>query len=323
MPYNLYMAVEMCLRENRGEELTAREIAWWIIRRFPAECEEKMRHAPYDTEEALAGQIAAEMSRVITKLQSNYPEFTITADPPRKLMLPSVTNQGDAGPPRARNPFPLPRNLMLPSVTNQEGVERQEPPRSNKRTEKDLYPLLAKYLRSLGIYPKHIEDKKSSNRRGSGGNKWLFPDVVGMEHLTAEWQPETNKMLKDEDKIKIWSLEVKLELKRGNVRESFFQAVSNSSWANYGYLVAEKIEDNTMKELRLLCGSHGIGLIKINSGRPTDSQIIIPAREKPKVDWATCDRIVSENRDFREFIKQINSVCGGMDPELLIWLGDR
>jgi len=297
MPYNLYMAVEMCLRENRGEARTALEIAWWIIQRFPAECEEKMNRAVYNTEEALAGQIAREMPKVITKLKSNYPEFTITADRPRKF--------------------------MLPGVTNQEGVERQEPPRGNKRTEKDLYPLLAKYLRSLGIYPKHIEDRKSSNRRGSGGNKWLFPDVVGMEHLTAEWQSETNKMLKDEDKIKIWSLEVKLELKRGNVRESFFQAVSNSSWANYGYLVAEKIQDYTMKELRLLCGSHGIGLIKINSGKPADSQIIIPAREKPKVDWATCDRIVSENRDFREFIKQINSVCGGTDPELLSWLGDR
>jgi hypothetical protein len=29
---------------------------------------------------------------------------------------------------------------------------------------------------------------------------------------------------------------------RSNVRECFFQAVSNSSWANFGYLVAAEIE---------------------------------------------------------------------------------
>ena len=39
-------------------------------------------------------------------------------------------------------------------------------------------------------------------------------------------------------RTKLWSFEAKLLINRSNVRECFFQAVSNSSWANFGYLVA-------------------------------------------------------------------------------------
>lgn len=37
-------------------------------------------------------------------------------------------------------------------------------------------------------------------------------------------------------RTKLWSFEVKLLINRSNVRECFFQVVSNSSWANFGYL---------------------------------------------------------------------------------------
>ena len=58
---------------------------------------------------------------------------------------------------------------------------------------------------------------------------------------------------------------MKLLLNRSNVRESFFQAVSNSSWANFGYLVAaEVVGADTLKELRMLYAAHGIGLIQLD-----------------------------------------------------------
>ena len=43
--------------------------------------------------------------------------------------------------------------------------------------------------------------------------------------------------------VRLWSFEVKKELNVSNARKSFFQAVSNSSWANEGYLVATSISD--------------------------------------------------------------------------------
>lgn len=43
-------------------------------------------------------------------------------------------------------------------------------------------------------------------------------------------------------RCRLWSFEVKLKLTRGDVREAWFQTVSNSSWANQGYLVAAEVE---------------------------------------------------------------------------------
>jgi len=53
------------------------------------------------------------------------------------------------------------------------------------------------------------------------------------------------------------------------VREAFFQAVSNSTWANNGYLVAREIQGaETMNELRILAGLHGIGFILLDFDAP-------------------------------------------------------
>ena len=70
-------------------------------------------------------------------------------------------------------------------------------------------------------------------------------------------------------RTKLWSFEVKLLINRSNVRECFFQSVSNSSWSNFGYLVAAEIEgQDTLKELRMLFAAHGIGLIKLDADNP-------------------------------------------------------
>jgi hypothetical protein len=52
-----------------------------------------------------------------------------------------------------------------------------------------------------------------------------------MEDLTADWHQEVKGVVKEyaDKKTKLWSSEVKMLLNRSNVREAFFQAVSNSS----------------------------------------------------------------------------------------------
>ncbi|WP_290572884.1 hypothetical protein [Idiomarina sp.] len=82
--------------------------------------------------------------------------------------------------------------------------------------------------------------------------------------------------------VRLWSFEVKKHLTKGNVRKYFFQAVSNSSWAHYGYLVATGLNSDV-----------------------EDSQILIPARERPSVDWKSANRIVAENSDFHHYIEQV------------------
>ena len=144
--------------------------------------------------------------------------------------------------------------------------------------EHDLYPILSEFLFSaLGLYSKRIDEKRSRNVRGPRGNKWLYPDLVGMEDLSKEWSREIKDCIKQyaDKKTKLWSFEVKKSITRSNIREVFFQAVSNSSWANLGYLVASKIEGpDTMKELRMLSSLHGIGFIQLDTENPAESQKI-------------------------------------------------
>lgn len=121
-------------------------------------------------------------------------------------------------------------------------------------------------------------------------------------------------------KTKLWSFEVKKLLNRSNVREAFFQAVSNSSWANFGYLVVADIEGtDTLKELRMLFSLHGIGLIQIDTENPSESQILIPARERGDVDWATCNRLTDENKDFLSFVKLVRQFHQTSDPRKKDW----
>ena len=74
-----------------------------------------------------------------------------------------------------------------------------------------------------------------------------------------------------------------------------------------------------MKEMRMLFSLHGIGLIQIDPENPTESQILIPAKEKPEIDWATCDRLARENRDFLQFIKLIRQFHQTGDPRPRDW----
>ncbi|MFZ1413728.1 MAG: hypothetical protein WAS73_03990 [Defluviicoccus sp.] len=129
-----------------------------------------------------------------------------------------------------------------------------------------------------------------------------------MENLAEDWHPDIKTCLKEyaDKKTKLWSFEVKLLLNRSNVRSAFFQAVSISSWADFGYLVAGAIEGTaTMRELRMLSGLHGIGFIQLDPENPSESQILIPARERPEIDWASCNRLASENADFQDFISLV------------------
>lgn len=59
------------------------------------------------------------------------------------------------------------------------------------------------------------------------------------------------------------------------------------------------------KEVRILGGLQGIGLIKLNIESPADSEIMIPARERPDVDWNAANRLAEENQDFMNCIKLV------------------
>lgn len=178
-------------------------------------------------------------------------------------------------------------------------------------SEHDLYPLLIDYLNSEhNLYCMRIDEKRSKNQRGSGGNTWLHPDIVAMQAVDKEWNELVRTCVKNGDgqRVRLWSFEVKITLNSSNVRKSFFQAVSNSSWANEGYLVATSISDNKVEqELRMLSALHGIGVILLNPENPSESEILLPAKSRPEVDWQSVNRILVENSDFKDYIELVST----------------
>ena len=114
----------------------------------------------------------------------------------------------------------------------------------------------------------------------------MHPDIVGVYYPFYDYSENVLKLFKiSETPYKLFSFELKTELNYRNLREYYFQAVSNSSWSNEGYLVALKIDNSIYDELRRLNNSFGIGIIKLNPKNIFQSEILFSAREHKNLDW--------------------------------------
>ena len=112
----------------------------------------------------------------------------------------------------------------------------------------------------------------------------LHPDIVAMEPVDKAWGKHVKACghASGSTCVRLWSFEVKKTLTVANIRKCFFQAVSNSSWAHEGYLVATAIADDRVEqELRMLSALHGIGVILLDPENPSESEILLPAQKKP------------------------------------------
>lgn len=308
MALNLAKAVLDCLKSRPEEKLTARQIAEWIFNTYPGECQEKKSNSRGDyikTDSDLVQQLVAEISSQRPRLQKRHPELKTTEGRPRKYYYSEKSDIAEVA--------------AAESVVAAPMADSSD----SKLGEHAMYPLLSLYLwEEFGVYSKRIDEKRSSNKRGPNGNRWLYPDVVGMEDLGAEWHQEVRDCVNQysDKRTKLWSFEAKLLINRSNVRECFFQAVSNSSWANFGYLVAAEIEgQDTLKELRMLFAAHGIGLIKLDADNPAESQVLIPARERDEIDWDMSNRLATENRDFLEYVKLVKQFYQTGEARLTDW----
>ena len=288
------------IRENPGTRYRAGELAKWFMDNFQDECAAKKKRSkavinrPQNrtVEAALKGQLIAEITAQRKSMKSRG--IIVSDEKPRTFYY-EKEKQGKTRPPN----------------------------------EEALYiPTLEFVFTERGVLGKRINEKRSSNRKGRGGNQWLHPDLVGMEDLSSGWDDKVKRYAFEvrEKAVKLWSLEVKSEIKRSDLRDCFFQAVGNSSWANIGYLVAcdigsGKTKEGVLDELRILSGQHGIGFIQLNYNEPTDSQIIIPAQERENVDWSAASRLADENEDFRKYIELVFSfhVNGGQNISPESW----
>ena len=172
--------------------------------------------------------------------------------------------------------------------------------------EKDLHPFVSYYANLyLKAYYKTISHSKSDK---SKFGEWLHPDIVGCYFPIEDWSAsaiELSQVL-GATNVKLYSFELKRELSFTNLREAFFQAVSNSSWAHEGYLCAAEIsqDEEFISELKRLSGSFGIGILKIDIKDPDASEIVFPARLRDALDWESVNKLCI-NEDFRDFLARV------------------
>ncbi|MEN6499441.1 MAG: HTH domain-containing protein [Rectinema sp.] len=202
-----------------------------------------------------------------------------------------------------------PTRFILKEFANTVSIATGEPPIPAiiGYKERDLHPFLSYFLYTYkSIYTKTIYHENSY--KGSYA-QWLHPDMVGVYFSLDQWEPDVIGVAREVGSLvlKLFSYELKRELTFNNLRESFFQAVSNSSWAHQGYLVAAEIAQDSefLDELKRLSSSFGIGVIQINVQNPDDAEILYPAKEKEIVDIDTMNRLAQVNPDFRGFLKGI------------------
>ncbi|WRF55836.1 COG2958 family protein [Helicobacter pylori] len=178
--------------------------------------------------------------------------------------------------------------------------------------ERDLHPFLT-YMainnENLKCYTKTIFHEESS-KSPKGMNRWLYPDMVGVRFLHAELSNENliafSKKF-DTLPVKLMSFELKKEISVHNCRECYFQAISNSSWANEGYLVGRHIDTHNpqlMDLLKRLHASFGIGVIDLRTDEDK-SAILLNAKYKEKIDYTVASELSDKNKKFSGFLKSV------------------
>ncbi len=176
--------------------------------------------------------------------------------------------------------------------------------------ERDLHPFLT-YMainnENLKCYTKTIFHEESS-KSPKGMDRWLYPDMVGVRFLHAEWSNENliafSKKF-DTLPVKLVSFELKKEISVNNCRECYFQAISNSS--NEGYLVGRHIDTHNpqlMDLLKRLHASFGIGVIDLRTDEDK-SAILLNAKYKEKIDYTVASELSAKNEKFSGFLKSV------------------
>ncbi|MGL2872436.1 HrgA protein [Helicobacter pylori] len=202
--------------------------------------------------------------------------------------------------------------IALKSAAKEPGLNAQKPsaPSVKIAHERDLHPFLT-YMainnENLKCYTKTIFHEESS-KSPKGMDRWLYPDMVGVRFLHAEWSNENliafSKKF-DTLPVKLVSFELKKEIRVNNCRECYFQAISNSS--NEGYLVGRHIDTHNpqlMDLLKRLHASFGIGVIDLRTDEDK-SVILLNAKYKEKIDYTMAQELSDKNPKFSGFLKSV------------------
>jgi len=182
--------------------------------------------------------------------------------------------------------------------------EKKNIKNGNVYQERDLHILLSSYLNNEGVFSKTIYHEKSNGKDKQ--QKWVHPDVVGVKFsdINEKNAKALLRVTNQSNAYKITSYEIKRTINNDyELKEGYFQAVSNSSWANYGYLVAFEVNSSLINEIERLNQSFGIGFIELKAN-PFESQVLFPSKHHD-IDFKTIEKLCRINEEFNQFIHKI------------------
>ncbi len=196
--------------------------------------------------------------------------------------------------------------VQVPAQIEEDEVDEYDLEPRQQYAESDLHPLLAYYARNqFNCETKTIIHARRV-RNGRDGS-WVFMDMVG---LGKSYQYRSN-MVQDlaDEEPPTFSFEIKKTLSQNSWRESFFQAVANSSWANYSYIVVGTLDkDAAFRRLLLrMCQTYGIGVIVlIDDGVFQHNSLPFYSPEYTEIDWVLVDVAAELSDPFSEFVTEYN-----------------
>jgi uncharacterized protein len=205
------------------------------------------------------------------------------------------------------------QNINVQLLTGAVETKPQKTEKTKTYDERDLHKLLSSYLKATKVYSKTIFHEQSSYGKDSN-QIWTHPDMVGIEFMSLQSKASQNllKSINRVDAFKLTSYEIKKEINSDSeLKKAYFQAVSNSSWANYGYLVAFEFSDSLFEEMKRLNVSFGIGIIELNPNA-FESKVTFPATYRD-LDFKTIDKLCKINREFERFIEQVDTLLTAED----------
>ena len=202
-------------------------------------------------------------------------------------------------------------------IEEDDAEEITENTTTNKKIlEEDLHIPLTKYLYSMKIYSKTI-NANAANTSLKGKMKWGTPDIVAVtfkDYINKSVLELFNHI--NLPTAELYAYELKLKLTLGSLTEYYFQALSNSGWANEAWLVAMEIDENNydelMEEIKRLNQSFGVGVIKLDYYNPEDSEILFSAKKRNYLDIDTMHKLCY-NRQFQDFINDVNEILEAKD----------
>ena len=178
--------------------------------------------------------------------------------------------------------------------------------------ERDVHPLLASFVELSPNFNARVKTifHESSIKSKKGRDKWLYPDIVGVSFEHESYEDSVLNFAAKLVKIplKIYSFEMKKYLSIANLKEYYFQTVSNSSWANEGYLVALDIDESDEELMELigsLNSSFGIGILGLDSENLAQSKILAQPKFRANLDFNIINELCKKNPHFNKFLETV------------------